>query len=65
MIQILRIDGWMLNPNNKVVNAILKRVEMNGNECPCYNTSTDKHCPCSNYRENDGCHCNLYIKKES
>lgn len=55
----------MLNPNDKVVNAILKRVELNGGECPCHNTGTDKHCPCSDYRENDECHCNLYIKKES
>lgn len=65
MIEILRKEGWMLNPNDKVVNAILKRVELNGGECPCYNTSTDKHCPCSDYRENDECHCSLYIKKES
>lgn len=65
MIQILRKEGWMLNPNDKVVNAILKRVELNGGECPCHNTGIDKHCPCSDYRENDECHCNLYIKKES
>lgn len=55
----------MLNPNDKVVNAILKRVELNGSECPCHNTGTDKHCPCSDYRENDECHCSLYVKKES
>lgn len=55
----------MLNPNDKVVNAILKRVEMNSGECPCHNTGTNKYCPCSDYRENDECHCNLYIRKES
>lgn len=55
----------MLNPNDKVVNAILKRVELNGGGCPCHNTGTDKHCPCSDYRENDECHCSLYVKKES
>ena len=55
----------MLNPNDKVVNAILKRVELNEGECPCHNTGTDKHCPCSDYRENDECHCSSYVKKES
>lgn len=65
MIQILRKEGWVLNPNDKVVNAILKRVELNDGKCPCHNTSIDKHCPCSDYRENNECHCNLYVKKES
>lgn len=64
MIQILRKEGWQLNPNDKLVNAILKRIEMNDGECLCENNSEDKHCPCSDYRENDICHCTLYIKKE-
>ena len=63
MVQILRKKGWVLNPNDKIVNAVLKRVEMNNGECPCNNTSIDKHCPCSDYKENDRCHCSLYIKK--
>lgn len=62
MVQILRKEGWMLNPNDKVVNAILKRVELNSGECPCHNTGTDKHCPCSDYREKNECHCGLYLK---
>lgn len=65
MVEILRKEGWMLNPNDKVVNAVLKRVELNDGECPCYNTSSDRHCPCSDYREKDECHCSLYIRKES
>ena len=60
---IYRKEGWVLNPNDKVVNAILKRYEMNNGECPCNNESVDKHCPCSDYRETDVCKCNLYIKK--
>ena len=64
MIQILRKEGWILNPNDKIVNAILKRCEANDGECPCLNTSVDKHCPCSDYRENDICCCKLYIKEE-
>lgn len=62
MIQILRKEGWQLNPNDKVVNNILKACERNGGECPCHNDGYDKHCPCSDYRENDICHCNLYQK---
>lgn len=62
MVTILRKDGWMLNPNDKVVNSILKRIENNNGECPCHNTCEDKHCPCSGYRENDKCCCNLYVK---
>lgn len=62
MIKILRKKGWILNPNDKIVNAILKRVELNNGECPCQNDSSDKHCPCTNYRDKNLCHCNLYIK---
>jgi len=66
MIQILRKEGWILNPNDKVVNAILKRCELNNGECPCINpgkTREDRLCPCKEYRENDVCHCTLYIKE--
>lgn len=57
-------DGWQLNPNEKVVNSILKSINRCNGECPCNNDSEDKHCPCSNYRENDYCCCKLYLKKE-
>ena len=53
MTQIFRKEGWMLNPNDKVVNAILKGVERNNGECPCHNDGYDKHCPCSDYREKE------------
>ena len=62
MTQIFRKEGWMLNPSDKVVNAILKGVERNNGECPCHNDGHDKHCPCSDYREKDICHCHLYLK---
>ena len=64
MVQIFRKEGWVLNPDDSVVNAILKRCEANNGECPCHNTGVDKRCPCSDYRENDICHCNLYLKKD-
>ena len=64
MIQILRKEGWVLNPDDKVVNAILRRCEANNGECPYHNTGEDKKCPCSDYREKDICHCSLYLKRE-
>ena len=57
--------GWMLNPNEKVVAAITKRIELNGGDCPCHNEGYDKKCPCSDYREKDVCHCTLYVKKDA
>ena len=66
MITILRKPGWQLNPNDKVVNSILKRVEKNDGECPCANvgeTHEDRLCPCKGYREGDHCCCRLYIKE--
>lgn len=65
MIQILRKTGWVLNPNDKVVNSILKRCEANNGECPCHNpgkTKEDRQCPCKSYIVEDKCHCGLYLK---
>lgn len=55
-------EGWMLNPNEKVVNGILKGINRNDGFCPCANQSEDKKCPCSNYRLYDKCCCSLYVK---
>lgn len=63
MIKILRKEGWVLNPDDKVVNGILKGIVRCKGECPCHNKSEDKTCPCSDYRNKNICHCNLYIKK--
>ena len=66
-MKILIKKGWQLNPNEKVVNAITKRIKICNGECPCSNpgkTVEDKICPCKEYRENDICHCQLYIKKD-
>ena len=67
MIQILRKPGWILNPNDKIVNAILKRAEACDGECPCdnpYKGTDDAKCPCKGYREEDHCCCKLYIKED-
>jgi len=63
MFYIYRKPGWVLNPNDKVVNGILRGIARCKGECPCHNNSKDKNCPCSDYRENDVCHCRLYIKE--
>ena len=66
MVTIFRKKGFMLNPNDKAVNALLKMIERNGGKCPCSgNTSEDLHCPCSNYRLYDECTCGLYKKVKS
>lgn len=64
MFQILRKEGWKINPNDKIVNGVLKGLWRNHWECPCQNDSYDKKCPCSDYRENDICHCTLYVKND-
>lgn len=56
-------EGFQLNPNEKVVQAITKRIAICEGNCPCHNTGYDTKCPCSDYREQDECHCKLYIKK--
>jgi ferredoxin-thioredoxin reductase catalytic subunit len=66
MITILRKEGWDLNPNDKIVNAILNRCEINNGYCPCVHEEVDDiektKCPCVEYREEDHCRCNLYVK---
>ena len=65
MVKIFRKVGWELNPNDKVVNAILKRCELNDGECPCCNEGATKElrmCPCDSYRNHDKCCCGLYVK---
>ena len=63
MVNIYRKEGWDLNPNDKIVNAILKRVELNDGLCPCHNECEDKMWPCSGYRLDNKCCCGLYVKK--
>jgi len=53
-----------VNPNEKIVNGIMKGINKNEGNCPCDNDSEDKHCPCSNYRLHDKCCCRLYLKDE-
>lgn len=61
-------EGWQLNPNEKVVSAITKRIAICEGACPCTGNAANDHadimCPCKDYMENDTCHCGLYIKKD-
>lgn len=65
-MKIYEKEGFELNPNKKIRNAILKGVARNEGKCPCVHTEecTDEDliCPCKNYRENDICCCKLYTK---
>lgn len=67
-MEILRKPGFILNPNDKIVNGILKGIHRCGGACPCYHgddiPKEDLMCPCKEYRENDHCRCTLYIKHE-
>ena len=57
-------EGFILNPNEKVVNGIIKGLNRCDGECPCANsgeTLEDRMCPCKNYREEGHCCCTLYI----
>ena len=68
-INIYRKEGWILNPNDKVVNAILRRCVKNDGLCPCIHDSEDYegkdlHCPCTDYTMKNKCECGLYIKDD-
>lgn len=66
--QIQRKDGFLLNPDDKVVNGVIKGLNRNNGKCPCYHgdeiPNEDLMCPCKEYRENGNCRCNLYIPQE-
>ena len=60
-------EDTMLNPNEKVVNAIKKRLEVTGGYCPCNQGDTPKEdtkCPCKKYVNKHECCCTLYVKKQ-
>lgn len=59
-------EGWILNPNEKIVKSITKAIERNEGKCPCVHKELcdDLFCPCSSYRLQDKCCCQLYIKKD-
>lgn len=70
MIKIEQLEGYRINPNDKVVNAILNRIDKNDGLCPCVHTTgdyegKDLHCPCTDYKLFGKCCCNLYVRDKS
>ena len=50
----------VLNPNEKIVDKITKRVKLNNGYCPCQVQRTkDLICPCKECTETGVCHCTL------
>lgn len=66
-INIVRKDGWILNPNDKVVNGIFRALANNDGHCPCVHPERIGHdqCPCCAYLEHDVCYCQLYVKESA
>ena len=67
MIRIFRKEGWVLNPNDKIVNSVIGICEKNGGVCPCTHHTEDYegkdlHCPCTDYLLHDTCVCSLYVR---
>lgn len=59
-------ENFILNPNQKTVEAIKRAVARNNGHCPCtnkYHGTDDDICPCKAYIEEDHCCCGLYIKR--
>ena len=70
MIEIYRKEGWKLNPNDRVVNAILRRCEKCDGLCPCTHDSENyknkkKKRPCTENKIKNVCECGLYVLDEN
>lgn len=60
--------GTKINPNDKVVSAIRKRLLTTDGYCPCNQRDVikeDTKCPCLKYRTTGECCCTLYVKDEN
>lgn len=58
--------GMIFNPNEKIVRAVIKRINKCEGYCPCVANSIGKEeyaCPCVKAREEQECCCSLYIKE--
>lgn len=65
-MNFLTFKNTQLNQNQKVVEAITKRLRQNDGYCPCDQGDVpeeDTKCPCKAYREAQYCCCTLYVAK--
>lgn len=65
-MNLLTFEDTQINPKQKVVDAITKRIKLNEGYCPCDQGTTPKEdtkCPCKAYREKRYCCCTLYVAK--
>jgi ferredoxin-thioredoxin reductase catalytic subunit len=65
--KILRKKGFIINPNDDIVNNIIHLLGKNGGRCPKEKeVSREGHvyCPCHEYITRDNCVCNLYVKED-
>ena len=54
----------ILNPNEKVVNAIRNRLNIRDGYCPCrVEENEDTKCPCKDMRDEGHCCCKLYVEE--
>ena len=63
--EISAINGkkLVLNSNEKIVEAIKKRLVIRDGYCPCrVEENEDTICPCKDARENGHCCCKLYVE---
>ena len=61
-------NKFILNPDEKIVEKILRACWKNDGFCPCSPGASDirdvnRFCPCQDFREKKACHCNLYLPK--
>lgn len=62
----LLFPNTILNPKEKIVEVIKKRLSLNDGYCPCNQVDTPKEdtkCPCLKYRTEQKCCCTLYVIK--
>ena len=62
-IKITRIPGFDINPNDVIVNDVLKQLDLNHGHCPTLVKDRVGHdqCPCSAYLQDKTCYCGLYV----
>ena len=63
-----KANGISLNPDKRVLDAILAALKRSNGFCPCrQDKSPDNMCPCKSHLDDikkDGhCHCSLFVSK--